>query len=174
MSTLRLAGVINESIVDGPGIRMTVFVQGCPHRCEGCHNSHTWSFDGGYDLEVDDIIKTAAKNPLLKGLTLSGGEPFSQAKALSELAQKAHDIGLDIFTYSGYTFEEIIASEDPDWKALLEQSDYLVDGRFDLSQKSLELRFRGSKNQRVLDVKKSLAEGCAVLSEYNRDHVPRL
>ena len=169
MSTLRLAGVVNESIVDGPGIRTAVFVQGCPHRCEGCHNSHTWDFSGGYDREVDDIIETVSKNPLLKGITLSGGEPFSQAGPLSELAKKAHNIGLDVFTYSGYTFEEILAGfrDNPGWRALLEQSDYLVDGKFDLSQKSLELRFRGSKNQRVLDVKKSLSEGRAVLSEYN-------
>ena len=167
MSTLRLAGVVNESIVDGPGIRTAVFVQGCPHHCEGCHNSHTWDFNGGYDREVDDIIAAVSKNPLLKGITLTGGEPFSQAEALTELAEKAHALGLDVFTYSGYTFEELTAGfeEHPEWKTLLEQSDYLVDGRFDITQKSLMLRFRGSKNQRLLDVKKSLAENRAISFE---------
>ncbi len=169
MNKLRLAGVINESIVDGPGIRMTVFVQGCPHHCKGCHNEQTWSFEGGYERTVESIVETAVKNPLLKGLTLSGGEPFCQAQALSELARLAHGNGLDIFTYSGYTFEELLAGfpEHPEWKALLEQSDFLVDGRFVLEQKSLMLHFRGSKNQRVLDVKKSLEQSRAVLSEYN-------
>ena len=167
MSTLRLAGVVNESIVDGPGIRTAVFVQGCPHHCEGCHNSHTWDFNGGYDREVDDIIAAVSKNPLLKGITLTGGEPFSQAEALTELAEKAHALGLDVFTYSGYTFEELTAGfeEHPEWKTLLEQSDYLVDGRFDITQKSLMLRFRGSKNQRLIDVKKSLAENRAISFE---------
>lgn len=169
MSTLRLAGVINESIVDGPGIRTTVFVQGCPHHCKGCQNEQTWDFGAGYDRDTEDILNKACKNPLLRGLTLSGGEPFSQAHALSELAKGAHEHGLDIFTYTGYTFEQLLDGFErhPDWKELLEQSDYLVDGRFELEQKSLMLHFRGSKNQRILDVKKSLEENRAVLSEYN-------
>lgn len=167
--TLRLAGVINESIVDGPGIRMTVFVQGCPHHCKGCHNSQTWDFDGGYDRTVSDIIEKAKKNPLLKGLTLSGGEPFCQAEALAVLARQAHANKFDVFAYSGYTFEELTAGaqEHPEWMELLRECDYLVDGRFELEKKSLMLHFRGSTNQRVLDVKKSLEQNQAVLSEYN-------
>ena len=102
---LRLAGVVRESIVDGPGIRMTVFVQGCPHHCKGCHNQHTWDFEGGYQSSVERVLEEAAKDPLLKGVTLSGGEPFCQAEALTVLAKRAHEMGLNVFCYSGFTFE---------------------------------------------------------------------
>lgn len=166
---LKLAGVVRESIVDGPGIRMTVFVQGCPHHCKGCHNQHTWSFDGGYTTSVDRIIEEAAKDKLLKGITLSGGEPFTQAKALTELSQKAHAMGLNIFCYTGYTFEALISQfdEHPEYKELLEECDWLVDGPFIEEEMSLMLHFRGSRNQRILDVPESLRQGKAVLSEIN-------
>lgn len=166
---LRLAGVIRESIVDGPGIRMTVFVQGCPHHCKGCHNQHTWDFEGGYQSSVERVLEEAAKDPLLKGVTLSGGEPFCQAQALTVLAKKAHEMGLNVFCYSGFTFEKLMAEFDahPEYKALLEQCDWLVDGPFVEEEMSLMLHFRGSRNQRVLDVPKSLKEGKAVLSEYH-------
>ena len=88
---VRLAGVIKESIVDGPGIRMTVFTQGCPHHCEGCHNPETWDFEGGFDCEIEKLINTAKKDPLLQGLTFSGGEPFAQAKPLAKLAKMCHE-----------------------------------------------------------------------------------
>ena len=164
---LRLAGVVRESIVDGPGIRMTVFVQGCPHHCKGCHNQHTWSFDGGYDGSVERILEEAKKDPLICGLTLSGGEPFAQAKALAELARRGRAMGLNIFCYSGYTFEQLFAQfgEHPEYRELLEQCDWLVDGPFIEEEMSLMLHFRGSRNQRILDVPKSLAEGRAVLSD---------
>ena len=109
---LRLAGVIRESIVDGPGIRMTVFVQGCPHHCKGCHNQHTWDFEGGYMSSVERVLEEAAKDPLLKGVTLSGGEPFSQAKPLTVLAKRAHEMGLNVFCYTGYTFEKLMSQFD--------------------------------------------------------------
>ena len=101
---LRLAGVVRESIVDGPGIRMTVFVQGCPHHCKGCHNQHTWSFEGGYESSVERVLEEAAKDKLLMGITLSGGEPFTQAEALTVLSKRARAMGLNIFCYTGYTF----------------------------------------------------------------------
>lgn len=166
---LQLAGVVRESIVDGPGIRMTVFVQGCPHHCKGCHNEHTWSFDGGYTSSVERILEEAAKDKLLKGITLSGGEPFTQAKALAVLARKARAMGLNIFCYTGYTFEYLYAhfDEHPEYKELLEECDWLVDGPFVEEQMSLMLHFRGSRNQRILNVKESLAKGEAVLSEIN-------
>lgn len=169
--TLRLAGVIRESIVDGPGIRMTVFVQGCPHHCKGCHNAKTWDFEGGYDTQPERLIEEAKKDPLLKGLTFSGGEPFCQAEALSYLGKLAHEAGFDVFTYTGYTFEELLegSKENPQWMELLKECDYLVDGPFILEQKNILLRFRGSKNQRILEVKKSLEAGKAVISEeYNK------
>ena len=166
---LRLAGVVRESIVDGPGIRMTVFVQGCPHHCKGCHNEHTWDFDGGFDSSVERIIEEAEKDKLLRGITLSGGEPFAQAKPLTVLAKKAHEMGLNVFCYTGYTFEQLQGMFDihPEFKELLEQCDWLVDGRFIEEEMSLMLHFRGSRNQRILNVKESLAQGKAVLSDIN-------
>lgn len=161
---LRLAGVVRESIVDGPGIRMTVFTQGCPHHCKGCHNEQTWDFDGGYDSSTERILEEAQKDPLIRGLTFSGGEPFCQAQAMAVLAKDAHKLGYDIFCYTGYTFEKLLSSFDthPEYKELLENCDWLVDGPFLLEERSLMLKFRGSKNQRILDVKKSLLSGLAV------------
>ncbi|GHU82061.1 anaerobic ribonucleoside-triphosphate reductase activating protein [Clostridia bacterium] len=161
MCKLRLAGVIKESIVDGPGIRLTVFTQGCPHKCEGCHNPQTHDSAGGYDSSVENIVNEVKKNPLLHGVTLSGGEPFMQAESLAKLAKELHLLGLNIITYSGYTFEEIlsVAQKHPSWSELLNETDILIDGKFELEQKSLLLHFRGSKNQRVIDVKQSIAMG---------------
>ena len=164
MPALRLAGVIRESIVDGPGIRMTVFTQGCPHHCKGCHNEQTWDFEGGYDSSTERILEEAQKDPLLKGLTLSGGEPFAQAEALSVLAKEAKALGYDIFCCTGYTFEKLVSEFEthPEYKNLLENCDWLVDGPFVLEKRSLMLKFRGSTNQRILDVKKSLLSMTAV------------
>lgn len=164
MAKLRLAGVIRESIVDGPGIRMTVFTQGCPHHCKGCHNEQTWDFECGYESSTERILEEAQKDPLLKGLTFSGGEPFSQAENMAILAKDAKALGYDIFCYTGYTFEKLVQEFDthPEYKALLEQCDWLVDGPFVLEKRSLMLKFRGSTNQRILDVKKSLESGVAV------------
>ncbi|MEI6131473.1 MAG: anaerobic ribonucleoside-triphosphate reductase activating protein [Bacillota bacterium] len=161
MSTeIRIAGIVDESIVDGPGIRLTVFVQGCTHNCEGCHNPESHSKDGGSLISVRKILGMIDKNPLLDGITLSGGEPFQQAKECAVLAKAAKEKGLNVITYSGYTFEKIVAEADanPGWRDLLENSDVLVDGPFVLSQRSLMLRFRGSENQRIVDVKNSLEE----------------
>ena len=166
---LRLAGVVRESIVDGPGVRMTVFVQGCPHHCRGCQNQHTWDFDGGYMSSVERVLEEAAKDKLLKGITLSGGEPFTQARALTVLAKRARAMGLDIFCYTGYTFEKLLSEFDsrPEIRELLEQCDWLVDGPFIEEEMSLMLHFRGSRNQRILDVPKSLKKSKAVLSDIN-------
>lgn len=164
MKELRLAGVIRESIVDGPGIRMTIFTQGCPHRCEGCHNPQTHDFNGGYISRPENILKAIDSNPLLKGVTFSGGEPFMQADALADLAVEIHKRGLNVLTYTGFTFEELVCSFEkfPERKRLLEQSDYLIDGKFVKSLRSLNLQYRGSSNQRIIDVKKSLESNCPV------------
>ncbi len=166
---LRLAGVVRESIVDGPGIRMTVFVQGCPHHCKGCHNPQTWDFDGGYMSSAERILEEAAKDKLLKGVTLSGGEPFMQAQALTVLAKGAHKMGLDVFCYTGFTFEQLCDGFEnhPEYRELLGECDWLVDGRFVEEEMSLMLHFRGSRNQRILNVKESLAQNKAVLSDIN-------
>lgn len=167
---VKLFGLANDSIVDGPGIRFAIFTQGCFHNCEGCHNPNSHDPEGGYYEDCDEIIKKIEKNPLLDGVTFSGGEPFLQAKPLCYIACEVKKQGLSTLAYTGYTFEELLdgANSENGWRELLEKLDLLVDGRFILSEKSLDLTFKGSKNQRIIDVKKSLKEGEAVLSEYDK------
>ncbi len=161
MSRIKLSGIEPESIVDGPGFRFVLFTQGCRHNCEGCHNPQTHDPEGGYFEETDNLIPQIQKNPLIKGITLSGGEPFDQAEALLDFAEKVRALGYSIFAYSGYTFEQLLegGKTREAWIKLLEMCDTLVDGRFEISQRSLELVFRGSRNQRIIDVKKSLEAG---------------
>ncbi|SUY47540.1 anaerobic ribonucleoside-triphosphate reductase activating protein NrdG [Clostridium putrefaciens] len=163
---LRVAGIIKESIVDGPGIRLVVFAQGCPHNCEGCHNPHTHSFNGGNFIDIDDILNEIRNNPLLDGITLSGGEPFEQAKAFSELSKRAKKEGYNIISYTGYTYEYIVSHSDEKnkWLEFLEEIDILIDGRFELSKKNMLLKYRGSENQRIIDVKKTLKENSIQMS----------
>ena len=153
---LDLAGIVEDSIVDGPGIRATIFCQGCPHHCPGCHNPETWEFGCGTHMEVEKIVEIVRSNPLCRGVTFSGGEPFAQAAGFARLAKllKAH--GYEVASYSGYTFEQLLRGNDAQ-KALLENIDILIDGPFLQDQKTLETPFRGSRNQRILDVKKSLS-----------------
>lgn len=158
MSKLRIAGIVRESIVDGDGIRFTLFTQGCPHHCVGCHNPDTHDFNGGYEIETHKILDEFKKNPLLSGITFSGGEPFCQAEALSCLAREIKELGKNIWVYSGYTYEELIdiSKKDKYVDSLLHECDVLVDGKFEIEKKSMLLRFRGSKNQRIIDLKSSL------------------
>ena len=158
---LDLSGIVSDSIVDGPGIRTTIFSQGCPHHCPGCHNPETWAFGCGTLVPVEAIVDIVKSNPLCRGVTFSGGEPFSQAEGFAKLAQLLKEKGYEVASYSGYTFEELLKGSE-DQKKLLEAIDILIDGPFLQDQKSLEIAFRGSRNQRILDVKKSLAAGCAV------------
>ena len=164
---IRMSGVVEESIVDGPGIRFTIFVQGCPHQCPGCHNPQTHDFLGGYDDDTDSLFERIIKNPLLDGVTFSGGEPFCQARPLAELAVRLRAAGLGVMSNSGFTVEELIreASSENAYMELLNSIDYLVDGRFVESLKSYECRFRGSTNQRIIDVKKTIEQGHAVTCE---------
>ena len=155
---LDLAGIVNDSIVDGPGIRMTVFAQGCPHHCQGCHNPETWQFGCGTPMEEERIADIVATNPLCRGVTFSGGEPFAQAEGFTKLAQLLKERGYEVASYSGYTFEELLNGTEAQ-QELLKRIDVLIDGRFELAQRSLEIPFRGSKNQRIIDVKKSLTAG---------------
>lgn len=155
---LRVAGTIGESIVDGPGIRYVIFTQGCPHGCPGCHNPKTHDFDAGIELTLDTLFTDIMKNPMITGVTFSGGEPFCQPKPLSTLAVALKEKKKHIMTYSGYTLEQILTMGD-DAMALLSQCDMLVDGPYIQSQRDLTLRFRGSRNQRILDVPLSLKTG---------------
>ena len=149
---LRINGVVAESCVDGPGLRYVIFVQGCPHHCEGCHNPQTHDFHGGNEVSTDKILAEIKSDPLLSGVTFSGGEPFCQAGVLAELAQEIHALGMDVMVYSGWTLEQLKekAKKEEGVKALLDQTDILVDGPFILAERDLELDFRGSRNQRVI------------------------
>ena len=158
---LDLSGIVSDSIVDGPGIRTTIFSQGCPHHCPGCHNPETWDFGCGTEVPVEALVDIVRENPLCRGVTFSGGEPFAQAAGFAKLAKLLKEKGYEVASYSGYTFEELLEGSE-DQKTLLESIDILIDGPFLLSQKSLEIAFRGSRNQRILDVKKSLAAEKAV------------
>jgi anaerobic ribonucleoside-triphosphate reductase activating protein len=164
---IRVAGIINESIVDGPGIRMVIFAQGCKHHCKGCHNPQTHTFEGGEVVETEKIISEIKRNPLLDGVTFSGGDPFEQASDFAALAVKVKEMGLNVITYTGYTYEQIVNSstKNEGFKKLLENSDMLVDGPFQLERKNLMLKFRGSENQRIINVPKSLKNDSVILAE---------
>lgn len=154
---LRISGLVEESIVDGEGIRFVIFTQGCPHHCKGCHNPSTHDFNGGRIVTIDKIFSQIKENPLLSGVTFSGGEPFCQPKPLVELAKKIHQIGLNVWSYTGYTLEQLMDMGE-DEKQLLHEVDFLVDGKFILEEKDLSLPFRGSRNQRILNLQKMRKE----------------
>lgn len=150
---------ISESIVDGSGIRSVIFVQGCGHNCKGCHNPATWDFKGGKVIKIEEVYSAISESDsfLHKGITLSGGEPMLQASALLNLVKMyKQNFRKNVWCYTGFTFEEIVCK--PKMKELLKELDVLVDGRFILEKKSLNLKFRGSENQRIIDVQKSLKE----------------
>lgn len=159
----RLSGIVNDSIVDGPGLRLAVFMQGCPYGCPGCHNPQTHDVMGGREADTEEVRAMLKKNPLLDGLTLSGGEPLLQPQAAREMAEMAKAQGLNVWCYTGDTVEHMMLTKDPEIMLALEQIDVLVDGPFILEQKSLDLRFRGSRNQRLINMPATLKAGKAVL-----------
>lgn len=150
---IRIAGIISESVTDGEGLRYVIFTQGCPHHCFGCHNPKTHSFAGGYEVDTDSLKKEIFENPLLAGVTFSGGEPFCQPKPLAELAKAVHSRGLNVWSYTGYTLEALRERNDEDINTLLSNIDVLVDGKFEMDLKDLTLPFRGSSNQRIIRLK---------------------
>lgn len=168
MSKLKIAGFVNDSITDGPGLRFVIFTQGCPHKCDGCHNPQTHSFEAGNYVEIDDLFLMIEKNVLLTGVTFSGGEPVCQAKELIPLAKKIKANHLELAIYSGYTFEELIKMNNEYVNELLSFCDILVDGKFVKELKSLNFKFKGSANQRVIDLPKSLHQKTAVLDQSGR------
>ncbi|HAH70944.1 MAG TPA: anaerobic ribonucleoside-triphosphate reductase activating protein [Succinivibrionaceae bacterium] len=161
-TTLRIAGAVQESIVDGPGIRYVIFTQGCPFHCQGCHNQQSWDLNGGLEVRLKVLYDEMKRDPLVSGVTFSGGEPFIQPKPLTVFAKIVKAQGYSLWSYTGFTFEKLL--DNPDRRGLLEQLDVVVDGQFILSKKSLELDFRGSSNQRIIDVQQSLKTGKIVLS----------
>jgi anaerobic ribonucleoside-triphosphate reductase activating protein len=163
---LRIAGIVTESVVDGPGVRYVVFAQGCPHACEGCQNPDTWDPKGGYETTPRELIKQIRKAPAsIRGVTLSGGEPFMQAAEMADLARRVHALGMNVVTYTGYVYEDLcaMAEKNPAIAQLLDQTDLLVDGPFIMELKDISLRFRGSSNQRLIDMKATRDEGRLVL-----------
>jgi anaerobic ribonucleoside-triphosphate reductase activating protein len=160
---LAIGGIEGESIVDGPGFRYTVFVQGCDFSCPGCHNPQLQARAGGRSITLGEILNAIRGNPLLDGLTLSGGDPFVQAGVCAALAEEVRALGLSVFTYTGYTFEALWLSGKSAWRRLIEATDVLVDGPFVMELRNIDLRFRGSSNQRLIDVRRTLAAGKIIL-----------
>jgi anaerobic ribonucleoside-triphosphate reductase activating protein len=156
---MRIAGTVRESVVDGPGLRFVIFAQGCTHQCKGCHNPDTWDPLGGLPVSAGDLLEQIKKEKLIKGVTFSGGEPFLQAEPLAWLGREIKNLGLDIITFTGYTWDRLqaLSLQEEAVKDLMLVSDYIVDGPFILSEKDFDLPFRGSRNQRIIDVKKSIA-----------------
>ena len=164
---IRIAGTVNDSIVDGPGIRFAIFTQGCPHHCEGCHNPQTHDFDAGELVTLECLLDKVKNNPLLDGVTYSGGEPFCQAKQFYLLGTEVKKLKMSIVTYTGYTYEYLIehANAENYYNELLSVTDYLIDGQFVLAERDILLKFKGSSNQRIINVKKSLVEKKVIEAE---------
>lgn len=152
---LRIAGLIEESIADGPGVRFVVFTQGCPHGCPGCHNPDTHDFFGGYEIQIDEIVEKIKRNELIDGVTISGGEPFCQTRSVIELVKKLKDLKYHIIIYSGFTLEQLIekSKKDKNIIDLLNLIDILIDGRFEKDKRDYSLKFRGSSNQRIINLR---------------------
>lgn len=165
---IRLSGIIDESVVDGPGIRYVIFTQGCKHNCKGCHNPSTHDETKGYLKSCDDIINNINETKYLSGVTFSGGEPFLQPDKCAYIAKEIKK-EYNIIVYTGYLYEKLLelGKENKAIMDFLSQIDILVDGPFILEQKSLDLKFKGSKNQRMILVKQSLCENKVIL--YDED-----
>ena len=163
--TVRLAGIAYESLVNGPGMRRVFFVQGCKHKCKGCFNPETHSFEDGEIMDMDKLIKDVLDNPILKGVTFSGGDPIEQAHSFAYMAKAFKNSNLNIWCYTGYTFEKLleVMKVDTAISELLNNIDVLVDGRFEINNKEEGLRFRGSTNQRIINVKESLNQNKVVI-----------
>lgn len=169
MTKIRLASPLQQdSIVDGPGIRMVLWTQGCEHHCPNCHNPQTHDLHGGFLCDVEECIHQIMEAPLQTGLTLSGGEPFLQAEALIPIALATKKKHWSLWAYSGFTFEQLMA--DSKKRSLLELLDVLVDGKFVEQLKDYRLKFKGSKNQRIIDVPTSLKQQRVVLSSYDTNN----
>ena len=162
---IRLAGIAENSLVNGKGLRKVFFSQGCSHHCEGCFNQHTWEFAGGRMFDMDELVQKVKDEPFLDGVTFSGGDPFQQADKFAYLAKKLHEANINIWAYTGYTFEELmkLAQTNPHIKQMINNVDVIVDGRFMKDKMSENLKYCGSSNQRVIDVQKSLQNDKIVL-----------
>lgn len=174
---IRLAADLqSDSIVDGPGLRTVIWTQGCAHHCKGCQNPQTWDFNGGGLVSVDDVLEAIDELEYQTGITFSGGDPMYQVEACDRIAAYCKDKGYNIWVYTGFTYEEVLklSEKNPTYMDFLKKIDVLVDGRFILEQRDLNLLFRGSRNQRLIDMPKTLESGKVVLLneyEYNEEEV---
>ena len=148
---MKIIKIIDGTSVDGPGLRTSIYFSGCSHHCPGCQNPQTWDINAGNDTDIDDVLKTVIDNDF--DVTFSGGDPLFQVEEATELAKRIKHIGKNIWCYTGYTYEHILA--DSRLSQILPFIDVLVDGRFDINLRDISLRFRGSANQRLIDVHKS-------------------
>ena len=165
---IRLSGIAYESLVNGPGMRRVFFAQGCKHNCKGCFNTETHDFYGGQERNLDELIIDTLDNPILSGVTFSGGDPWEQADKFAYMAKAFKEKGLSIWSYTGYTYEYIIENKDKrsGWNDLLDNIDVLVDGRFELNKRKDGLKFRGSTNQRIIDIKESMKLNEIIIIDY--------
>ena len=166
--SIRLSGIAYESLVNGPGMRRVFFAQGCRHNCKGCFNSDTHDFNGGEDRNMDELIESVLDNPILRGVTFSGGDPWEQADKFAYMAKRFKENKLSVWSYTGYTFEYILKHKDErnGWNELLNNIDVLVDGRFEEDKMVEGLKFRGSSNQRIIDIKETLKQGNVITLDY--------
>ena len=165
MKEIRMAGIIYESLSNGPGIRRVFFLQGCKHNCKGCFNPETHDFNGGILKDMDELIEDTLKNPMITGVTFSGGDPLEQSDKLIYMIKKFKEKNLNIWSYTGYTFEFLLenSNDKNKWKEYLENIDVLVDGKFEIEKSSANLKFRGSSNQRIINVHESLKQNKVIL-----------
>ena len=172
---IRLAADLqSDSIVDGPGLRTVIWTQGCSHCCKGCQNPQTWDFKGGGLVPIDMVLSAIDELERQSGITFSGGDPMFQPEACSEIAAYCKDKGYNIWVYTGFTYEELMkmSEKKPIYREFLSNVDVLVDGKFIMEKRNLNLLFRGSSNQRLIDIPKTLESGEIVLFneyEYNEE-----
>lgn len=162
---LKIASVVDDSVVDGPGYRYTIFTQGCAHNCIGCHNLKTHDYNAGSYINYEDISKDLKKFKYIKAVTFSGGEPLDQPEALAEFVKNLKNAGYHILIYTGYTYEQIQKNQKK-FEAI-KNADILIDGKFEITKKSLNLKYRGSNNQRIIDIQETIKNNELVLSNYN-------
>ena len=170
MVTISILDIVEDTTVDGPGFRTTVYSAGCPNCCPGCHNPHSWDIANGHEVDVEEILKVILADQFAD-VTFSGGDPFLQPKQCASIASCAKHNGLNVWAYSGFTYEQLIAFDNSDINKFLDNIDVLVDGKFDISKKSLDCKYRGSTNQRLIDVQKTKKTGRVVLWEDPFDNI---
>lgn len=154
---LYIMDIIDGTVVDGPGFRLSIYCAGCEHRCPECHNPQSWEMSNGKEMTQDELMKAVTDSPW--NVTFSGGDPFYQAEAFAELASRIKkETAKTIWCYTGFTIEELLQENDPHRMALLRNIDVLVDGPFIKAQRDEQLRFRGSSNQRILEMKDFLPD----------------